>query len=193
MQKNNKVLFCTLALLLISTLFIVTYNYSVQRVYAENLVRFHVIPNSDSAEDQLLKISVRDVIVNEMKSQFTNVETKDEAVVVTKENLDLIEQIALEQVALEGKNYSVEVVLGEFDFPARTYQDITLPSGKYQAVRVVIGEGNGQNWWCVLFPPLCFVDGVQTLEEGEQPKGVKVFEKDNIEYRIRALDFFKTK
>ncbi|MTI80911.1 MAG: stage II sporulation protein R [Firmicutes bacterium] len=177
-------------LVIVIALFTISYNYYMQQQYAEELVRFHVIANSNTIEDQTLKLRVRDAVVSEMKERFASVSTKEEALVVTEKSLNEVKEIAKEQIAMAGKDYDVQLTLGDYRFPTKTYGDITLPAGQYQALRVVIGEGSGRNWWCVLFPPLCFVDGVQTVEEGQQ-KGVKVFEKDDVEYRIRALEMFK--
>ncbi|MBO8136966.1 MAG: stage II sporulation protein R [Desulfotomaculum sp.] len=168
----------------------ITYNYYIQQQYAKELIRFHVIANSNTIEDQSLKLQVRDAVIKEMKERFAHVDNKEDAVIVTENSMDDIKEIAEREIARAGKDYEVKVALGRYPFPTKTYGDITLPAGNYQALRVVIGEGKGHNWWCVLFPPLCFVDGVQTVKEGKA-KGVKVFEKDNIEFRIRSLEFLK--
>lgn len=154
----------------------------------QDLIRLHVIANSDSIADQVLKLQVRDAIINEMKKQFTGINSQEEAMIIASKNLHNITKIAREQVTKQNKNYKVAVILDKCLFPTKTYGDITLAAGKYEAVRVIIGSGQGQNWWCVLFPPLCFVDGVQKLEEGETPQGLKVFEQDNIEYRVWSLE-----
>ncbi|WP_031515889.1 stage II sporulation protein R [Desulfofalx alkaliphila] len=182
-----------LIIFLVMAMMTAVYNYNAQQDYARDLIRFHVIPNSDTIEDQMLKLTIRDIVIKEMKAKFEKVESKEEAILVTKENLSEIKKLAEEQIALAGKNYKVEVQLGDYQFPERTYGDIRLPQGKYQAVRLIIGEGKGQNWWCVLFPPLCFVDGVESLTEGRQAKGVKVFERDDIEFRLRSLEFLNGK
>ncbi|MEG6615072.1 stage II sporulation protein R [Peptococcaceae bacterium 1198_IL3148] len=176
---------------IVASLCAVSYYYCLQQEYAQELIRFHVIANSDSIEDQTLKLHVRDVVVNDMKQQFATASTKEEARIITEQNLDHIKHLAEQQIQKEGKDYQVAVMLGDYQFPKKTYGDLTLPAGNYEAVRVVIGAGKGQNWWCVLFPPLCFVDGVQNYPEGEKPKGVKVFEKNDIEFRMRSLELFK--
>jgi stage II sporulation protein R len=178
-------------LFIIASLFAVTYYYCLQQEYAKELIRFHVIANSDSVEDQTLKLHVRDVVVNEMKTQFAKADTKAEARIITYQNIDNIKSLAEQQIARESKDYQVQVMLGNYEFPKKTYGDLTLPAGNYEAVRVVIGEGKGQNWWCVLFPPLCFLDGVKTYQDGEKPKGIKVFERDDIEFRLRSCELFK--
>ncbi|MEW5898472.1 MAG: stage II sporulation protein R [Bacillota bacterium] len=127
-----------------------------------NLIRLHVIANSDSPVDQALKYQVRDAIVGAMAEKFGGVENAEQARRIVLENLDYIQQLAAERIRAAGKNYPVTVEMGDFPFPAKTYHsnlyDFTLPAGNYEAVRVVLGRGGGANWWCVLFPPLCFVD-----------------------------------
>lgn len=145
----------------------------------ENLIRFHVLANSDTPADQALKYKVRDTVVQSMSPRFGEAGDIETARKTAKENLEYIKQVALERIKAEGKDYPVTVSLGRFDFPTKTYhikaadenkvEDLTLPAGEYEAVRVVIGNGDGANWWCVLFPPLCFVNptSVQPQENTE--------------------------
>lgn len=123
-----------------------------------NLIRFHVIANSDSDRDQALKRRVRDLVVQRMAPEFSKANNLNQARKIARTHLEEIKQIARKEVKQWGKDYPVSVQLGNFDFPVKTYGDLTLPAGNYEAVKVVIGEGQGANWWCVLFPPLCFVD-----------------------------------
>lgn len=123
-----------------------------------DLIRFHVIANSDSEMDQALKRKIRDLIVQQMTPEFAKAHNLSEARAVAKEHLAEIQAIAGKEVKAWGKGYPVKVELGRFNFPIKSYGDLTLPAGNYEAVRVVIGQGQGANWWCVLFPPLCFVD-----------------------------------
>ncbi|MQL53571.1 stage II sporulation protein R [Desulfofundulus thermobenzoicus] len=135
----------------------------------QQLIRFHVIANSDSAEDQALKYRVRDAIVRAMTPLFKEAASIDQAREIVRANLGYMRQLAEGEIRAAGRDYPVAVYLGHYQFPAKTYHlaaagnpgestDLTLPAGEYEAVRVVIGRGAGANWWCVLFPPLCFVD-----------------------------------
>jgi stage II sporulation protein R len=126
--------------------------------YSKDLIRFHVIANSDSLGDQQLKRQVRDAILEQVGDKFKAVQSVAEAREIVLANLGEIEAAAEREIALRGRDYPVKASLGHFDFPAKTYGSFSLPAGNYEAVRVVIGEGQGENWWCVLFPPLCFVD-----------------------------------
>lgn len=192
MLKNKKVIkYMIAAAITLTVLSYFSYRTYIQHEFASELIRFHVIANSDSYADQSLKLHIRDVIVNEMKSRFGSANSRDEAEKIVLASMDDIKNLAAAEIAREGKNYNVKVMLGDFDFPTKTYGDLTLPAGNYHAVRVVIGEGKGKNWWCVLFPPLCFVDSVDTLKKSEQARGIKVFEKGNVEFRLKSADIFK--
>lgn len=124
----------------------------------DNLIRFHVLANSDTDADQELKRKVRDKIVEAMSPEFSKAKNIEEAKRIVANNLDIMKSIAEKTIESEGYSYPVQVVTGTFQFPAKTYGKLTLPPGKYQAVRILIGKAQGANWWCVLFPPLCFVD-----------------------------------
>jgi stage II sporulation protein R len=133
------------------------YDVTAEQI-SNKLIRLHVIANSDSAEDQDLKICVRDQIINELGDELQSsggIECSRKFII---EHLDYIEHIAREEVEKNGKNYNVKAVFGKFPFPVKSYGYVTLPAGEYEALRVIIGRGKGSNWWCVLFPPLCFVD-----------------------------------
>lgn len=157
--------------------------YENRESYRNSLIRFHVIANSDSPEDQQLKLKVRDTIINEMNSKFEKASSLEESKKIILDNLDTIEYIAEEQIKELGKNYNVNVEFGEYNFPTKSYGNFTLPAGEYQAVRVVIGEGKGKNWWCVMFPPLCFIDithGITNSKIKEELKGVLTEEEYNM-------------
>ncbi|QNU66600.1 stage II sporulation protein R [Ruminiclostridium herbifermentans] len=149
----------------------------VSNIYAEdvnaglsqNLIRLHVIANSDSDADQALKLQVRDAIIEYMKGKLANSKDIDETKTIINNNLRNIEKISQEVIAKNNFSYSVNAAMGNYDFPTKVYGDISLPAGRYEALRVVIGEGAGANWWCVLFPPLCFIDATH----GTIPDSVK--------------------
>lgn len=127
------------------------------------LIRLHVVANSDLEEDQALKRLVRDKVVEQTYLLFRNAKDVKEARLIAASNLELIRQAALTEIRKAGKPYDVKVELGNFMFPAKNYGSLNLAAGKYEALRVVIGSGKGKNWWCVLFPPLCFIDAENGL------------------------------
>lgn len=126
-----------------------------QQELAKDLVRFHVIAASDSREDQELKLKVRDAVLEEAVQWLLPVKTQQDAEMILREHLGQIEEIALKEVNAWGKKTSVKAYLTQERYPTRDYGTFSLPSGDYLSLRVVIGEGEGQNWWCVVFPPLC--------------------------------------
>lgn len=144
--------------------------YKNQKSYKEHLIRFHVLANSDSPEDQALKLKVRDRIISEMNPKFDKSKSLDETREIIKENLKSIEKIAMEEIKKNNYGYFVKASLGDFDFPTKNYGCITMPAGNYEALRVVIGKGEGANWWCVLFPPLCFIDMKNGLTDEKTKK-----------------------
>ncbi|WP_446898284.1 stage II sporulation protein R [Clostridium sp. LBM24168] len=161
---------CVLSILVIFTLnFTVNsknYNYvdlnngqeGIQKSIASKIIRFHVIANSDLKSDQALKLKVRDAVLGYISPKLKNSRDINESRKILKENDKNILNVARKIIYEEGYNYKVTSTLGQADFPIKTYGNITLPQGRYEAYRIIIGEGKGQNWWCVMFPPLCFVD-----------------------------------
>ena len=120
------------------------------------MLRMHVIANSDTVEDQELKLKVRDAVLTAGKDLFDGSVTAENAKNKIVPNVKLLEEAALKTIADEGFDYKVNISVAKEYFLARTYDNqVTLPSGYYMAVKVIIGEGNGQNWWCVMFPPMC--------------------------------------
>lgn len=153
----------------ISGIALASYADNVSSGLAANLVRLHVLANSDSEEDQQLKLKVRDRIIELMEQELKDSEDIEHTIFIINKNKEQIKQIALEEIKRYSKDYDVSIALGEYPFPTRMYGDIILPAGKYQALKVIIGDGGGSNWWCVLFPPLCFVDA----SHGTVPDSVK--------------------
>jgi stage II sporulation protein R len=163
----------TAAVVLLGTLILgiafVSYSENVSNGLADNLVRLHVVANSDSPEDQQLKRDVRDVVIEYMRLKLKDAKDIEAAKKVIVENSGEIKAIAENEIKIQNKDYNVDVMLGSYPFPTKVYGDISLPAGNYQALRIVLGNGEGQNWWCVLFPPLCFVDATH----GTVPDTVK--------------------
>ena len=154
----------------------VSYTHAVTTDIADSVFRLHVIANSDSDEDQNLKYIVRDKVIEYMSSISQNASSKEEVIKIAKANLDKIQAIASQTIRENGYTYSVNVEVGNFSFPSKRYGDITLPPGYYDALRIKIGKAEGQNWWCVMFPPLCFVD----VTSGVVPDESKEIMKENL-------------
>ncbi|WNR44620.1 stage II sporulation protein R [Paenibacillus roseipurpureus] len=126
----------------------------------EESIRLRILANSDSAQDQALKREIRDAIIARMQEWVVGPHTLDEARAVVKSHLPEFNVLVGDMIAARGFTYSHTVELGIVPFPTKMYGNDVYPAGDYEALRVVIGSGEGQNWWCVLFPPLCFVDSV---------------------------------
>lgn len=125
---------------------------------SEKIIRFHVIANSDTDIDQSVKIEIKNKILDYMAPKLEKSKSIEESREILKNNDNDIKNIAKDCLSKEGFNYGVSTELGREDFPVKTYGDITLPQGNYEAYRVILGNGKGKNWWCVMFPPLCFID-----------------------------------
>lgn len=153
-----------------------------------DLVRLHVVANSNRPADQDLKLKVRDAILAATKELFTDVPDQSEAKRIIADNWHMVQDVALSEITRAGYDYQVLLELGSFDFPDREYGDVYLPAGQYEALKVIIGAGKGDNWWCVLFPPLCYLepaspgaDSVVTmaphLEDGEIEIRSRIWER----------------
>ena len=128
-----------------------------QQPLNKSVLRLHVVANSDNTDDQLLKLAIKDDIVTLMKNEFQNTGDVNMAKNQAIKLIPIIEKTAREEIRRQGYDYPVKVSVGEYAFPTKSYGNFVLPQGDYQAVKVIIGEGEGKNWWCVLFPPLCLV------------------------------------
>lgn len=126
--------------------------------YKEKLIRFHVIANSDSDEDQELKLKVRDGIIEYLHPKLAKSSTIEESEAIIKSEYTNLEKISKNIILENGYNYDVKVGIEQSTFPTKQYSNVVLPAGEYKALKVVIGKGEGKNWWCVMFPPLCFVN-----------------------------------
>lgn len=175
-SKFKRFILVSALLILYVCISAVSYTHAVTTDIADSVFRLHVIANSDSDEDQNLKYLVRDKVIEYMSSISQNASSKEDVIEIAKANLDKIQAIASQTIRENGYTYSVNVEVGNFSFPSKRYGDITLPPGYYDALRIKIGEAEGQNWWCVMFPPLCFVD----VTSGVVPDESKEIMKQNL-------------
>lgn len=165
-------------IVLISFIILSAYSYAgaINEDLSNNVFRLHVIANSDSNEDQDLKYKVRDKLIEYMKSLTTNISSKEEVIKIANNHISDFESIAKEVITENGFDYDVKVEIGNFSFPTKQYGDISFPAGFYDALKVEIGSAKGQNWWCIMFPPLCFVD----VTSGIVPEESKENLQDNL-------------
>ena len=136
-----------------------------QSALAGQVVRLHVLANSDSDADQALKLQVRDAVLSAAAPLLEGTEDRSQAERSLSAHLQELADVGASVVAREGYDYPVAVSLEDCWFPTREYEDFALPAGTYRALRVVIGEGAGRNWWCVVFPPLCLASVTETVEQ----------------------------
>ena len=196
-----------IVLFLLFTLYIFISAYSYVSAISDNLYnsvfRLHVIANSNSAQDQNLKYIVRDNLINYLNNKKDNFSSKEEVIEYSKEHLSDLKQIAENTIKNEGFSYPVNLEIGNFEFPTKSYGDISFPAGYYDALKVEIGTAQGKNWWCVMFPPLCFVDtttGIvpyeskQSLQENLSTENYKIISENNksdINVKFKIIEFFE--
>lgn len=194
---------CKKGLLLTLTVCLLILVLSILPVHGEsevydNVLRLHVIANSDSDEDQALKLKVRDAVLAKSEELLGDCQTRDEAIALTKEHLSELEATAREVLRAEGCEYSVRVALGEEVYPTRNYESLSFPSGSYLSLRIILGEGEGKNWWCVLYPPMCLsaASAKETQEDayisvgftGEQYRIITETDTPRYHARFRILE-----
>ena len=201
--SNFKRLLLLLVLLFVYT-FICAFSYvnAVSTNIQNSVFRLHVIANSDSEEDQNLKYIVRDKVLEYINSISGNQTSKEDVIQLANENIDEIKKIAENIIYENGYNYEVKLNIGNFAFPTKTYGDISLPPGYYDALTIEIGKAQGQNWWCVMFPPLCFVDVTSGIVPQESKKIIKenLSEEEyelisensnNISFKFKIIEMFQ--
>lgn len=167
------------------------------------IMRFHVRAHSDSREDQELKMAVKEDVVTFLKPLLEDCTSVAESKNVIVSNLQNLYTISRNTVVEQGYDYPIEVYVTEEEFPAKTYGGITFPEGKYQALRIDIGDAKGQNWWCVMYPPLCFIDettavvseeGKEMLKENLSPQEyADLFANSEIKFESKIWNWLKGK
>ncbi len=202
MTKKLKYIFIILSLLFCFIFVsISSYAHTVSENLSDNFFRLHILANSDSEIDQNLKLKVRDAIIKYMNSQNFSDSSKSEVITAVEEDLENYKLIAETVISDAGFDYPVSVEIGNFHFPTKVYGNISLPAGYYDALRIKIGNAEGQNWWCSLFPPLCFVDissGVidetsqNTLKENLSDEEFAIITSSNekIKLKFKILEIF---
>ena len=189
-------------LILILSLFIFTFIYFIYPYVEEktsidlkeSIIRFHIRANSDREEDQALKLKIRDEILKAMKEKFQGIKDIGESRRIIKDNMEEMKYITERVIKEEGKDYEVNISLGEDTFPTRKYGNLVLPAGSYETLLISLGEGRGQNWWCVMFPPLCFVDITHSVAYNlEEELGIEIKEDEEppLKLKWKIVEFIK--
>ena len=194
MAYSKKLLICTIIVLALSLFAGILPIHGEGEIY-DTVVRLHVLANSDSDDDQALKLSVRDEVIGVVTPAVEGCKSQAEAISAIEKIIPEIEARAAEKIRAEGYGYSVKVLLGEEYYPTKIYETCAFPEGRYVSMRVVIGEGEGQNWWCCLFPPLCLSAATDGSDESNEEAFISVgltgdqykviTETKNPKYRVR--------
>ena len=188
MPKRFYPLLIVLALLALALAFLPV--HGEEKIY-DTVVRLHVLANSDSEEDQALKLKVRDGVLAAAEPILTGVTTREEAIARLTEAMPRLEEAAAAVITAAGRNDPVAVTLGEESYPTRVYESCAFPAGTYVSLRVCIGEAAGKNWWCVLFPPLCLSSATKEAEDAFVDVGLSkeqygiITETGKARYRVR--------
>lgn len=161
-----------------------------QDALADKVVRLHVVANSDSEADQTLKLQVRDAILADAASELAGL-SREEALEQLTQDLPHLGEIAAQTVGEQGYDYPVTVSLKEERFPTKRYDDFALPAGEYMALRVQIGSGEGHNWWCVVFPPLCMGSVEEAAELDDRDRALITGETEGYVVKFRAMELWE--
>lgn len=185
---------CFLLGLIITVLLNLTVFSSKCEDINSKILRLHILANSDSNEDQELKLKVRDAVLNGTVNLFKNSKNKIDAINTSKAHLEQIQKIAETEVKRNGYNYKVEVQIVNMYFNTRKYESVTIPAGNYDAVRILIGKSSGHNWWCVMFPPICIpvAEEKQELSDVLTPSELELTQnKDQYDVQFKFVEYFK--
>ena len=189
MKKTVTYVIC----ILLSTLFIAAMPQKNEEKLYDNVIRLHILANSDSEDDQSLKLKVRDEILLKYSDDLRQAENIDEATSEVKALLEEITKTAETVIKNEGYEYTVNAYFDREYYPERKYENTCFPSGNYISLRLIIGEGKGQNWWCVLFPPLCLstaygdkVEADDSIPVGLTPEQYRIITKNkDVKYVLK--------
>ena len=173
-----------------------------QQDIAEEILRLHVVANSDSEEDQALKMEVKESIVTYLRGIMGDAKSVEEARLEIQKRLPEIEDLAREKMKMEGYDYEADAVLGKCYFPVKEYGDMTFPAGEYEALKVNLGKSAGKNWWCVMYPTLCFVDSTYQIvpETSKEKLKENLTEEeynslldggDNVQYSFQFIEWIQ--
>ncbi len=157
-----------------------SYYYAENDSLNDSVFRLHVVAHSDSIDDQALKMAVKNEVVALLKDDFSRQGDVKEARKLAEENIALIKETAQRVIQSQGYDYPAEVEVGEYMFPTKSYGNLVFPPGEYQALRIIIGKGEGKNWWCVLFPPLCMVS--------DSDRGLSFDQQEEARVSFKCLD-----
>jgi len=193
-------LFGSLLFMIYSWIFILG-NDPLQPMIASKILRFHVLANSDSIGDQALKERVRDAVGGYLNPLLKSSENLEETKNIIESHMTELIDVAEDTISRYGYDYEVSAKVARIDFPEKTYGEYTFPKGRYEALQLTIGQGEGRNWWCVLYPNMCFKGSVYEIVEEDAKKALRevlspweyadVFQNGKVELRFKFLEYLK--
>ncbi len=191
-EDKNRILLMALVIGSLLTIIIATF-FTIagkeEQLLAENFFRFHVLANSDSEEDQALKLKVRDAVIDYLEPGLRESNSKEATRAYILKHLPEITDVAGRTLRAAGSSYELQVVVGESDFPTKSYGSVTLPAGRYESLCIQIGEAEGRNWWCVMFPTLCFVEETEPEAMEEDLAEHLPAEQNELIHKPRSFKF----
>jgi len=152
----------------------------------DSLIRFHVLANSDNEEDQNLKLKVKNKVIEYLYPYLNDSKSLDESRQIIKNKMQDVKKLAEQVIKDNNYKYGIQIELSRENFPDKSYGNITLPQGNYEAFRIIIGDGQGRNWWCVMFPPLCFVDESKAEVEYNKTENRINSKKNNLNLEMKS-------
>lgn len=189
MKLFMKILISTFVL---HTLFAMIPFESTCQSLEQDVLRLHILANSDSVSDQSLKLKVRDDVIEYMSPLYIDATDKSDAIEITQQHLSSIEEIAQSSVYEYGYNYSVDAKILNTYFDTRYYDDFTMPAGMYDALQISIGDASGKNWWCVMYPSLCVgASSKESMQDELSDSQYKLVTNDEFEYEFKIVEYFE--
>ncbi len=192
MNKTMKIFVPIFIFLLLISAYVTPFIQTSERI-SDDVFRLHILANSDNEEDQQLKLKVRDAVLKKGQNVFTDCSSLEEIIASCESNIDLFEETATECIKENGYNYSVNAYVDKEYFNTREYEEITLPSGIYNALKIEIGEAKGHNWWCVMFPAIC-LSAVSDSEMNNilDEEEIELINSDNkFEIRFKIVEIYE--
>lgn len=204
--KSSFFKFILVSVLFICFLIILIKNYSdhVFGSISNNFFRLHIVANSDSTEDQVIKYEIRDSILNYISPELKNSKSKDEALRIIQSNIPAFYDLSNNILSKHNVNYSVNISVGNYNFPTKDYSNFVLPEGNYDALKIELGNASGQNWWCVMFPSICIIDNStfstqdstnDILENSLDSEELSIISKDtdspDIKIKFKLIELFE--
>ena len=200
MKKNGIFYLASFVVIALYVWTVVLGNDPFQPSIASKILRFHVLANSDAVYDQAVKEEVRDAVGVYLQPLLEEADSLDETKQIVTQNIGAVIEMAEMVLEENGYNYEVTAHIKKVDFPEKTYGSYTFPKGEYEALQIVIGEGKGQNWWCVLYPNMCFKGSVFEVIEEDAKEALRevlnpweyadVFDSGKVEFRFKFLEYF---